>query len=55
MADKKIKIKEPCFVNGQLAEVDAVIELDENDASHMVGNGRAVYVTAKAEKEEKTK
>ena len=43
MADKKIEIKEACFVNGELANVGDVLEIDENDASHMVGNGRAAY------------
>jgi hypothetical protein len=48
MPFKKIEIKEPCFVGGELASVGDVLEVDENDASHMVGNGRAVYAEANA-------
>jgi hypothetical protein len=45
----KVKIKENCFVSGKLAKVDAVVEVEENDASHMVGNGRAEYYKEPAE------
>ena len=37
----KIEILEPCFVEGESYGLGDVIEIDENDASHMVGNGRA--------------
>lgn len=40
---KKIEILEPCFVAGKLAERADVLEVDEGDASHMVGNGRAKW------------
>jgi hypothetical protein len=44
-----VKITENCFVKGELAEVGDVVEVDEDDAAHMIGNGRA----KEAEKGEK--
>ena len=43
MNEKKmlVQIAENCFVKGELAEVGDVIELDTDDALHMIGNGRA--------------
>jgi hypothetical protein len=48
MANKKLEIIEACFVEGALANVGDVVEVDENDASHMVGNGRAKYADKSA-------
>lgn len=55
MNKRKIVIKEACFVEGELAEVGAELAVDENDASHMVGNGRAVYADEKSKESKKDK
>lgn len=40
---KRLQILEPCFVEGALCVVGEVIDVDTDDASHMVGNGRAKW------------
>lgn len=39
----RLEIVEPCFVEGKLAEVGEVIDVINDDASHMIGNGRAKH------------
>lgn len=55
--DKKtvdIRIKEACFVYGEAKKAGTVIkDFDPDDASHMVGNGRAEYYVEE-KTEEKT-
>lgn len=40
---KRLEILEPCFVEGALCVQGEVLDVDSDDASHMVGNGRAKW------------
>lgn len=40
---KRLEILENCFVEGVLCVPGEVIDVDTDDASHMVGNGRAKW------------
>lgn len=39
--NKRLQILETCFVEGRVAEIGEVIDVEESDAMHMIGVGRA--------------
>lgn len=51
----KIEITEPCFVDGEAVTAGKTISIDEGEATHMVGSGRAKFVEdGKAKPESKS-